>query len=61
MIRVGINGFGRIGRNFFRAVLASGAEGKTEGQRHADGAGQQPEKRGYLRASDGGGIVSCEV
>ncbi|HET8658590.1 MAG TPA: type I glyceraldehyde-3-phosphate dehydrogenase [Micromonosporaceae bacterium] len=25
-IRVGINGFGRIGRNFFRAVLASGAE-----------------------------------
>ncbi len=24
-IRVGINGFGRIGRNFFRAVLASGA------------------------------------
>ncbi|RBJ00924.1 type I glyceraldehyde-3-phosphate dehydrogenase [Micromonospora provocatoris] len=25
-IRVGINGFGRIGRNFFRAVLASGAD-----------------------------------
>ena len=25
-VRVGINGFGRIGRNFFRAVLASGAE-----------------------------------
>jgi glyceraldehyde 3-phosphate dehydrogenase len=25
-IRVGINGFGRIGRNFFRAALASGAE-----------------------------------
>jgi len=24
--RVGINGFGRIGRNFFRAVLASGAD-----------------------------------
>ena len=24
-IRVGINGFGRIGRNFFRAVQASGA------------------------------------
>ncbi|PWJ50649.1 glyceraldehyde 3-phosphate dehydrogenase [Quadrisphaera granulorum] len=25
-IRVGINGFGRIGRNFFRAVAASGAD-----------------------------------
>nr|MDT0659579.1 type I glyceraldehyde-3-phosphate dehydrogenase [Micromonospora sp. DSM 115978] len=25
-IRVGINGFGRIGRNFFRAMLASGAD-----------------------------------
>ena len=26
MVRVGINGFGRIGRNFFRAVLTSGAD-----------------------------------
>ena len=26
MVRVGINGFGRIGRNFFRAVLASKAD-----------------------------------
>ncbi|MEJ2578080.1 MAG: type I glyceraldehyde-3-phosphate dehydrogenase [Kineosporiaceae bacterium] len=25
-VRVGINGFGRIGRNFFRALLASGAD-----------------------------------
>jgi glyceraldehyde 3-phosphate dehydrogenase len=25
-IRVGINGFGRIGRNFFRAILATGAD-----------------------------------
>ncbi|MGB8652750.1 MAG: type I glyceraldehyde-3-phosphate dehydrogenase [Mycobacteriales bacterium] len=25
-VRVGINGFGRIGRNFFRAVLAGGAD-----------------------------------
>jgi glyceraldehyde 3-phosphate dehydrogenase len=25
-VRVGINGFGRIGRNFFRAVLASGSD-----------------------------------
>ncbi|WP_030161446.1 type I glyceraldehyde-3-phosphate dehydrogenase [Glycomyces sp. NRRL B-16210] len=25
-IRVGVNGFGRIGRNFFRAILASGAD-----------------------------------
>ncbi|TAL19658.1 MAG: aldehyde dehydrogenase, partial [Frankiales bacterium] len=25
-VRVGINGFGRIGRNFFRAAAASGAD-----------------------------------
>ena len=25
-VRVGINGFGRIGRNFLRAALASGAD-----------------------------------
>ncbi|WP_040160949.1 type I glyceraldehyde-3-phosphate dehydrogenase [Mobilicoccus massiliensis] len=25
-VRVGINGFGRIGRNFFRAIVASGAD-----------------------------------
>ena len=25
-VRVGINGFGRIGRNYFRAILASGAD-----------------------------------
>ena len=25
-VRVGINGFGRIGRNFFRAVQAQGAD-----------------------------------
>jgi len=30
-IRVGINGFGRIGRNFFRALLASGADVEVVG------------------------------
>ncbi len=30
-VRVGINGFGRIGRNFFRAVLASGADVEVVG------------------------------
>jgi glyceraldehyde 3-phosphate dehydrogenase len=25
-IKVGINGFGRIGRNFYRAIVASGAD-----------------------------------
>ncbi|WP_298443892.1 type I glyceraldehyde-3-phosphate dehydrogenase, partial [Gordonia sp. (in: high G+C Gram-positive bacteria)] len=29
-VRVGINGFGRIGRNFFRAVLATNAAGTTD-------------------------------
>ena len=28
-IRVGVNGFGRIGRNFYRALLAQKAEGKS--------------------------------
>ena len=30
-VSVGINGFGRIGRNFFRALLASGADVKVVG------------------------------
>ena len=30
-VRVGINGFGRIGRNFLRAVLASGADVEVVG------------------------------
>jgi len=30
-IRVGINGFGRIGRNFYRALAAQQAEGKAKG------------------------------
>ncbi len=30
-VRVGINGFGRIGRNFFRAVVASGADVEVVG------------------------------
>ena len=25
-VRVGINGFGRIGRNYFRAIAATGAD-----------------------------------
>ena len=25
-VKVGINGFGRIGRNYFRAIVASGAD-----------------------------------
>jgi len=28
LVRIGVNGFGRIGRNFYRAALASGALGK---------------------------------
>src|SRR3984957_17333988 len=33
-VRVGINGFGRIGRNFLRAVLGSGGEGEVGGGNH---------------------------
>ena len=29
-VRVGINGFGRIGRNFYRALLAQQKEGATD-------------------------------
>ena len=37
-VRVGINGFGRIGRNFFRAVVASGADIEIVG-------GQRPHRQ----------------
>ena len=30
-VRVGINGFGRIGRNYYRALLASGADVEVVG------------------------------
>ncbi len=30
-VKVGINGFGRIGRNYFRALLASGADVEVVG------------------------------
>ncbi|MDT7644196.1 MAG: hypothetical protein QOC75_1196, partial [Pseudonocardiales bacterium] len=30
MVRVGVNGFGRIGRNFWRAVAAQAAAGSTD-------------------------------
>ena len=30
-VKVGINGFGRIGRNFYRALLASGADVEVVG------------------------------
>ena len=33
-IRVGINGFGRIGRNFFRAAKLSGANGSDHLRQH---------------------------
>ena len=29
-VRVGINGFGRIGRNFYRALLAQQAQGAAD-------------------------------
>ncbi|HUD17523.1 MAG TPA: type I glyceraldehyde-3-phosphate dehydrogenase [Acidimicrobiales bacterium] len=38
-VRVGINGFGRIGRNFFRAVLASGADVEVVGVNDLTSAG----------------------
>ena len=39
-VRVGINGFGRIGRSFYRAILARGAE-----RRRRAGGGQRPVRR----------------
>ena len=35
-IRVGINGFGRIGRNFFRALLEQGADIEIVGCQRPD-------------------------
>ena len=45
MIRVGINGFGRIGRSFYRALLARGEQRRRRARR-----GQRPVRR---RAHDG--------
>ena len=42
-VRVGINGFGRIGRNFFRAVRAVG-------RRHRDRRRQRPDRQRDARA-----------
>ena len=39
-VRVGINGFGRIGRNVFRAAMA-----REQGARHRVGRGQRPHRR----------------
>ena len=41
-VRVGINGFGRIGRNFLRAVLATGADIEVVAANDLAGLGQRP-------------------
>ena len=47
-VRVGINGFGRIGRNVFRAAQARAAGAGAEDDRV--GGGQRPDRRGDARA-----------
>jgi glyceraldehyde 3-phosphate dehydrogenase len=47
-VRVGINGFGRIGRNFLRAVLASGADVEVVGVNDLT----SPETLGHLLRYD---------
>ena len=57
-IRVGVNGFGRIGRNFYRAVAASQ-------EQHRDRCGQRPHRHEDARAPaevrHGAGTFAGEV
>ena len=60
-VRVGINGFGRIGRNFFRAALAQGADieivGRQRPHRQHD-AGPPAQVRQHPRPAAGGRVAT---
>jgi glyceraldehyde 3-phosphate dehydrogenase len=60
-IRVGINGFGRIGRSFFRAVLARGADSGIELVAVNDPMGDADTMAFLLRHDSVGGLLRNEV
>src|SRR5436190_14929886 len=61
MIRVGINGFGRIGRSFFRALLARGADAGVELAAVNDPMGDSHTVAFLLKHDSVGGTLPNEI
>ena len=60
-VRVGINGFGRIGRSFYRALLARGASADVELVAVNDPMGDSATMAFLLKHDSVGGTLSNEV
>ena len=60
-VRVGINGFGRIGRSFYRAILARGAEAGVELVAVNDPFGDAHTMAFLLKHDSVGGTIPNEV
>src|SRR4051812_4634754 len=60
-VRVGINGFGRIGRSFYRAILARGEEAKVELVAVNDPFGDSHTMAFLLKHDSVGGTIPNEV
>jgi len=60
-VRVGINGFGRIGRSFYRAILARGASAGIELVAVNDPFGDSETMAFLLKHDSVGGMLSNEV
>ncbi len=60
-VRVGINGFGRIGRSFYRAILARGADAGVELVAVNDPFGDSETMAFLLKHDSVGGVLRNEV
>jgi glyceraldehyde 3-phosphate dehydrogenase (phosphorylating) len=60
-VRVGINGFGRIGRSFYRAILAKGANAGVELVAVNDPFGDSETMAFLLKHDSVGGVLTNEV
>src|ERR1043166_9158524 len=60
-VRVGINGFGRIGRSFYRAILARGAGAGVELVAVNDPFGDSETMAFLLKHDSVGGVLQNEV
>ena len=60
-VRVGINGFGRIGRSFYRAILAKGADAGVELVAVNDPFGDSETMAFLLKHDSVGGVLRNEV
>src|ERR1051325_6315595 len=60
-VRVGINGFGRIGRSFYRAILAKGANAGVELVAVNDPFGDSETMAFLLKHDSVGGVLANEV